>query len=92
MSTPFRQQQSGIRATRIDGLKNGLKIRGSGWIPVVPERRQKVENTVFSTTCRHPRKPLEHSRLNEARSAVTILAAVQPSGMLEPPHDRLRKH
>jgi hypothetical protein len=38
-STPFRQQQTGIRATRKDGLKNGLKIRGSRWIPVVFKRR-----------------------------------------------------
>jgi hypothetical protein len=39
LSPPFRQQQTGIRATRKDGLKNGLKIRGSEWIPVVFRRR-----------------------------------------------------
>jgi hypothetical protein len=40
---PFRQQQIGIRATR----KNGLKIRGSGWIPV-GFRSAKKKSNIFN--------------------------------------------
>jgi hypothetical protein len=60
-SAPFRQQKTGIRATRIDGLENGLKSPGCSWIPAAFGRQRKAENQIFSTTCIPAWKTLEQS-------------------------------
>jgi hypothetical protein len=56
-SAPFRQQKTGIRATRIDGLKSP----GCSWIPAAFGRQRKAENQTFSTTCIPAWKTLEQS-------------------------------
>jgi hypothetical protein len=60
-SVPFRQQQTGIRATPIDGLKNGLKSPGCKRILAALGRQRKEENQTFSKAYIHQWKLLEHT-------------------------------
>jgi hypothetical protein len=60
-SAPFRQQKTGIRATRIDGLENGLKSPGCAWISAAFGWQRKKGNQIFSTTYVHLQKTLDQS-------------------------------
>jgi hypothetical protein len=58
---PLRQQQTGIRPTPEDGLKNGLESPGCKRIPAALGRQRKEENKMFSTAYIHRWKLLEHT-------------------------------
>jgi hypothetical protein len=48
-SVKLFQQESGIRSTRKDGLKNGLKSLGCRWIPVTSGGLKKMESYIFQS-------------------------------------------
>jgi hypothetical protein len=48
LSAPPFQQESDTRSNRNDGLKNGLKSLGCGWISVALSGTKNEENHYFS--------------------------------------------